>query len=250
MLPAEIPRRPHLPRDEFLREHYAVQRPVILTAALDIGWTFEQLARRHGALEVEIQDRREQAPDAYQRDFARFCRRTTLATLLDRIAATPASNDFYLTAKNRLLAQPGALALLADLPPLPDLFTSPPRPDDVAIWIGPAGTLTPLHHDWVNAAIAQVRGRKRFYLIPPWHAPRVGNRDSRFADVDCEAPDLARFPRFADARVYTVTLEPGELLFLPVGWWHQVRALEPSIGVTLTGFSFPNRYAWATDTSR
>jgi hypothetical protein len=42
----------------------------------------------------------------------------------------------------------------------------------------------------------------------------------------------------------------GELLFVPVGCWHQVRALEPSIGVTLTNFAFPNRYAWDTDTSR
>lgn len=245
-----LPARPRLGRDEFLRNHYAVQRPVILTAALDIGWTFEHLARHHGDLEVEIQDGRERAPGAYQRDFDRFCRRIGLAALIDRIVTTPSSNDFYLTAKNRLLSQPRALALLDDLPPLPDLFESPPRPGDVSIWVGPAGTLTPLHHDWMNAAIAQVRGRKRFHLIPSWHAPRVGNLESRFADIDCEAPDLVRHPRFADARVYEVVLEPGELLFLPVGWWHQVRALEPCIGVTLTGFVFPNRYAWDADMAR
>jgi hypothetical protein len=171
VLPAEVPRRPGLGRDEFLHTHYAVQRPVILTAALDIGWTFEELARRHGALEVEFQDRREHG--AYQRDFERFCRRTTLATLIERIMSTPSSNEFYLTAKNQLLAQPGAHALLDDLPSLPELFASPPRAEDVAIWIGPAGTQTPLHHDWMNAAIAQVRGRKRFHLSPAWHAPRV-----------------------------------------------------------------------------
>jgi hypothetical protein len=250
VLPAEIPRRPRIDRDEFLRDHYAVQRPIILTEALAIPWTFEELARRHGALEIEIQDGREREPGAYQRDFDRFCRRTTLAALIDRIAATPSSNDFYLTAKNDLLAQPGARALLGELPPLPDLLESPPDPREVSIWIGPAGTLTPLHHDWRNAAIAQVRGRKRFHLIPPWHASRVGNRESRFADADCEAPDLARHPRFAGARLYEVTLEPGELLFVPVGWWHQVRALEPSIGLSLTGFAAPNRYAWDTDTSR
>ena len=250
VLPAEIPRRPRLGRDEFLRDHYAVQRPVILTSTLAINWTFEQLALRHGALEVEIQEGREREPGAYQRDFDRFCRRITLAALIDRIAATPSSNDFYLTAKNHLLAQPGALSLLDDLPPLPDLFESPPRSDDVSIWIGPAGTLTPLHHDWSNAAFAQVRGRKRFHLVPPWHASRVGNREGRFADVDCETPDLSRHPRFAGARIYEVILEPGELLFIPVGWWHQVRALDPCIGVSLTGFAFPNRYTWDTDTSR
>jgi hypothetical protein len=248
VLPADVPRVPRIGRDEFLHAHYAVQRPVILTDALAIGWTFDDLARRHGALEVEIQDGREHG--AYQRDFDRFCRRTTLAALIERITSTPSSNDFYLTAKNQLLDQPGASALLDDLPPLPELFASPPRADDVALWLGPAGTRTPLHHDWMNAAIAQVCGRKRIHLIPAWHAPRVSNRESRFADVDCEAPDLARHPRFAEARVYDVVLAPGELLFVPVGWWHQVRALDPSITVTLTGFAFPNHYAWDTDTTR
>jgi len=209
VLSAEVPRLPRLGRDEFLHAHYAVQRPVILTAALDIGWTFEELTRRHGALEVEIQDHRECG--AYQRDFDRFCRRTTLAALIERIVSTPSSNEFYLTAKNQLLAQPGARALLDELPALPEMFESPPRAEDVAIWLGPAGTRTPLHHDWVNAAIAQVRGRKRFHLIPAWHAPRVSNLESRFADVDCEAPDLTRHPRFAEARVYDVVLAPGEL---------------------------------------
>src|SRR5262245_13684086 len=94
VLPAEVPRVPRMGRDAFLHAHYAVQRPVILTDALAIGWTFDDLARRHGALEVEIQDGREHG--AYQRDFDPFCRRTTLAALIERIASTPSSNDFYL----------------------------------------------------------------------------------------------------------------------------------------------------------
>jgi hypothetical protein len=250
VLPPAIPRRPRIGRDEFLREHYAVQRPVILTDALNVGWSFEQLARRHGALEVEIQDGREREPGAYQREFGRFCRRIGLAALIERITSASSSNEFYLTAKNRLLDQPGARALLDDLPPLPEIFESPPEPGDVSIWLGPAGTRTPLHHDWMNAAVAQVCGRKRFHLIPAWHAGRVANHDSRFADVDCEAPDRSRHPRFAGARVYDVVLSPGELLFVPVGWWHQVRALEPSISVTLTGFVFANHYEWDTDMER
>ena len=95
-----------------------------------------------------------------------------------------------------------------------------------------------------------MRGRKRFHLVPAWDAPRVNNHDSRFADVDAEHPDLVRYPRFAGARVFDLVLEPGELLFVPVGWFHQVRALEPSISVTFTGFVVPNRYDWDSDTNR
>ncbi|MBK7976318.1 MAG: cupin-like domain-containing protein [Deltaproteobacteria bacterium] len=225
-------RRPVPSAARFLAEHYAPQRPVIVTGGLArtpalTRWTFEQLTSAHGALEVEIQDGRDAEPDVYQREFDRFCRRTTLGELIARIAARPSSNDFYLTAKNRLLAQPGAAVLLADLEPLPE-FLVPPRSDlDAAVWIGPAGTRTPLHHEGCNAAIAQLRGRKRFHLVPAACAPLVGNHESRFADLDATALDPAQ------ARVFEVTLEPGELLFILVGWWHQVEALEPSISRVL-----------------
>ena len=41
-----------------------------------------------------------------------------------------------------------------------------------------------------------------------------------------------------------VVLEAGEVLFLPAGWWHQVRSLDMSITVTFMNFVFPNRFDW------
>ena len=42
------------------------------------------------------------------------------------------------------------------------------------------------------------------------------------SQVDFEAVDTERFPRFADARAYYALLQPGDTLYLPPFWWHYV----------------------------
>ena len=48
-------------------------------------------------------------------------------------------------------------------------------------------------------------------------------------------------PRVAGARAYEVVLEPGEAIFMPFAWWHQVRALDFSVTITYTNFRWPNQ---------
>jgi hypothetical protein len=52
-----------------------------------------------------------------------------------------------------------------------------------------------------------------------------------FSRVDPERPDLARYPRFAQASPLTCELGPSDVLLLPSGWWHHVRTTETSISV-------------------
>lgn len=107
-------------------------------------------------------------------------------------------------------------------------------------WMGPAGTVTVLHFDRAQNLYAQLYGRKRWILFSPdqsdrlhWPAPDLREEMLQFSPVDAERPDLERFPRFAEAEPIEVILEAGELLFLPAGWWHQVRSLEPAISLNV-----------------
>ncbi len=103
------------------------------------------------------------------------------------------------------------------------------------LWIGNASRVS-THYDQSNNIAAVVAGRRRFALFPPDQTPNlyVGPLDTTIAGqpismVDLEAPDLDRYPRFAQAldAMQVAELEPGDALFIPSLWWHDVRATGP-----------------------
>ncbi|MEX1368997.1 MAG: cupin-like domain-containing protein [Nannocystaceae bacterium] len=109
------------------------------------------------------------------------------------------------------------------------------------LWCGPAATRSHLHFDQDENFLAQIYGTKHIALIDPSHSHRcyVVNRTwyDAYSPIDPSAPDLDRFPLFAGIPIFEMTLEPGDLLYLPRRWWHDIRALEPSISV--------NRWWWS-----
>lgn len=104
----------------------------------------------------------------------------------------------------------------------------PPR-----FWLGPAGTVTPLHCDYDDNIFAQVWGTKRIFLSPPHHDeflyPREANAILFGSPFDPEAPDFDQFPLARGATMIECIMNPGEMLYVPAGWYHQVRSLTFSL---------------------
>jgi lysine-specific demethylase 8 len=49
--------------------------------------------------------------------------------------------------------------------------------------------------------------------------------------IDPEQPDVAAFPRVARATFFKGTLEAGDVLYIPRGWWHFLAAPGPSVSL-------------------
>lgn len=105
----------------------------------------------------------------------------------------------------------------------------------VSLWLGNR-TRIAAHFDLPDNIACVVAGRRRFTLFPPEAVGDlyVGPLDLTPAGqaislVDMAAPDFARFPRFAHALTLAQVAElgPGDAVFIPSLWWHQVEALEP-----------------------
>ena len=118
-----------------------------------------------------------------------------------------------------------------DTHPMPLLDPTPaPR-----LWIGNAAR-TQTHYDTQLNIACNVSGRRRFTLFPPYCLPMLypGPFDLTIGGtpvslVDLDAPDLDRFPRFAEVwqEAVVADLEPGDALYIPYMWWHHVRATGP-----------------------
>jgi hypothetical protein len=89
---------------------------------------------------------------------------------------------------------------------------------------------------------AQVVGRKRWRFISPLDTPNVYNYNGVFSAVNLDAPDLSRHPRMSNVKVLEVTVEAGEVIFLPLAWWHQVSALDLSVSLSFTNLDLRNDY--------
>lgn len=226
----DVERCPAPSPDEFRRRHARPSRPVVLTGAMDTWparrWTFADLAERHGSRSVPIK-----VAFYVQRE-------VTLASYLDLVQGRG--------------PDAGSLAYLSNLdlshaiPELRGDFAFPPYHwlDRLAyfnFWIGPRGTLSNLHCDFAHNLLAQVLGTKRILLHAPGKTPLLGPEKttfySSFSGYDCatSAADRPAVPGDVEPD-HELELAPGEMLFIPFGWWHRVRSLAPSISI--------NRWWW------
>lgn len=242
--PAEVDRRPTIGADELHERYLAASRPLVLTEVVRswpaVGkWTPAYFEERFGDVEIEIMADRDAHPDP-ERNLDRHRRRITMAEYARKVTSAGVSNDAYLVSNNRAFELPGLAPLLQDLTPPPDVFESPVRPGDASLWFGPAGTVTPLHHDTTSILICQIHGRKRFDLVSPLSSRLVLGARGFFAGI--RAPDLTDTED--GAPVMRVVLSPGEALLIPAGWWHEVTALDACIHVSLLSFRRRQSVDW------
>ncbi|KXJ93076.1 putative phospholipase [Microdochium bolleyi] len=125
-------------------------------------------------------------------------------------------------------------------------------PDAINMWVGNSRSVTAMHKDNYENIYVQIRGRKHFSLLPPLCQPCVNEEelvpatyarvmDSStvggnglglqveensdrvpFATWDPDRPSERPTKYSRLAAPMRVTLEPGDMLYLPAMWYHKV----------------------------
>ncbi|XP_055931620.1 HSPB1-associated protein 1-like isoform X2 [Argiope bruennichi] len=100
-------------------------------------------------------------------------------------------------------------------------------------WLGSEGANTPCHFDSYGCnLVAQITGRKQWILFPATdtsflYPTRIPYEESSvFSSVNILNVDFTCHPLFKNAHPHIITLEPGDVLFVPKKWWHFVSCLD------------------------
>ncbi|MBD2385065.1 cupin-like domain-containing protein [Cylindrospermum sp. FACHB-282] len=108
---------------------------------------------------------------------------------------------------------------------------------DKSMYITAAGVLTKAHYDRHTAFLMHLYGKKHVLLLSPKyfqqlypiHDTVTGN--DRRSLVNLRSPDFKAHPRVVELEAMETVLEPGDMLFIPSNWWHEIEAMEVSISL-------------------
>ena len=223
--------------DEFKKRYYSRNRPVIVTNAIEDwpakDWTPESIRELAGDAEVEVQYDRAKDP-LYQAHFNRHSKKMKFADFIDDVLRLSPSNDLYMTSNNKPMEHTDLQCLKKDYGEIRDGYFAKQRRGD--LWLGPAGTITPIHHDLTNNFFIQIYGRKKIKLVSPLQTPKLYNEFFVYSKADFSDINTRRFPKTRELDICEFVLEPGQALFLPIGWWHHIESLDISISLTFIEF--------------
>lgn len=158
--------------------------------------------------------------------------RMPLGETLDRVVAAQCEGaSVYIGSTDLDTYLPGLGAVNGLILNDPMFAANPPT---VSIWLGNRTTAA-THYDLSNNIACCMVGHRRFTLFPPdqvanlYPGPLEPTPGGQVVSmVDLRDPDYARYPRFAEAEAagQVAELEPGDILFYPALWWHNVEALD------------------------
>lgn len=243
-----LPRIDRVTPEQFRSEIAPAGEPVVLVGLArewaSSRWTLPWFRERYGDVEVPVKrchgDVRLSDPLSHLP--RRFSERRPLGALIDEMLEGRVPPGTNITDAN--LRAVGA-DLEADIAPIHRQLAAPPwLPEGIArrlfldpgLWFAAPGTLTLTHFDRQENINVQITGTKRWLLFSPDQSPalyanRGGTSTALFSPCDIDLPDFDRFPRLADAVRLEATLEAGDAIFVPAGYWHHVRTIETSINV-------------------
>lgn len=217
-------------RDEFYRNYYKPQKPVILRGLWKqypayTKWSMEFFKKTMGNIEVGLYGNRKedisktlQIPNAVMR-FDEY---------LDLIEREPTDLRLFLFPvfkhKPELLKDFGYPDIASGYIKIPFMFFGPPK------------SIVRMHQDidMSNVFLTQFHGRKRVILFAPDQSTLLYRLPFNVhSTVDVDNPDYAEYPGLNYVKGMSATISHGDTLFMPSGYWHHMEYLDGGFALAI-----------------
>lgn len=239
---------------DFTRDWFQPQFPVVIEAAMENwsarSWTLDTLAEKFGQTTVHVELSRWNTQERRWADFRDLYKnrapipKEELFMPQHPILLEDFIDIFLRNHEDQTSPLKGYLAqqqLLNELPALAEGIVDPEFAKlgngiyQRNVWLGPEGTITPLHRDPYHNVLAQVWGSKYIRLYSPTESEKLYPFKTNLylrntSEVDIDAPDAFRkWPDLPSAAYSECILNAGEMIYIPIKWWHYVRACDVSL---------------------
>jgi hypothetical protein len=257
----QIPRKSNLSSSDFVNDHLRGNTPVIVTDAMDTwkaknAWTPDFFVENFGDVETQVFN-----------DLFMLVRIKKLRNYFEKAfgyEGDPKRRPAYVRWYSRLNAEDRVPWADESFAELETDWATPyflPESDYLLPYCAPNETISPANSPFpARAFFISAKGARTRLHVDPWCTDAilcqfVGEKICLFYEPDqCEYlmdsegmvdpanPDLDRFPDFHKAKpLYEDTLKPGEILYVPRGWPHQMDTTSDSISLT---WNFVHANSW------
>ncbi|KAI8776077.1 tRNA wybutosine-synthesizing protein 5 isoform X1 [Biomphalaria glabrata] len=232
--------------ETFTADIYPKREPVILRG-LDIGeclrkWTPSYLASHGGTQEVKVH-----VSSSTQMDFINknFLYRSLPFQEFVKRAFEDEHADYFIAQKEKFYLRAlghdprkDVADISVQFPELAQDLTIPQVFEREKFFssvfrIASRGVQLWTHYDIMDNILIQVVGRKKVVLFHPNDVDYLYLNGDKSEVLDVDNPDLSCYPKFIEAKQYRGHLEPGDILFIPALWFHNMTYEDAGVAVNV-----------------
>ncbi len=221
-------------REEFQEKYMKPQQPVVVKhfygedSPMYHKWTFDYFKKELGHLEVGVYDvEGKKLKD--DRSYKGANNKMKFGDYLDLVQREPTTKRLFL------------FNVFKHKKELFNDFEFPNVADKVLKFLplaffGGQGAVTRIHRDMDNSNVflTELAGNKRVVLFDPKYSKLLYRYPfGTHTSVDINNPDYETFPGLDKVTGYDATIEAGDTVFIPSGWWHHIEYRSAGIGFSM-----------------
>ena len=229
----DIPRVKTITKEDFLKHYFKPQKPVVIERFIEnwpayYKWNLDYMKTVGGNITIPLYDDR---PVDYKDGFNQPHAKMKLGDYIDLLKREPTKYRIFLWNA------------IKEIPQLQNDFTFPDfglrlMKGIPMLFFGGRDSYTFMHYDidLANIFHFHFEGEKQIILFNQEqnkYLYKVPHALITREDIDFANPDFEKWPMLKNAQGYQTTLNHGEVLYIPEGYWHYMRYITPGFSMSL-----------------